>query len=259
MASLLTEYRASPAEQHRIADLFLLIPSSGTNAIDIGARDCYLAQKLAERFEKVVALDLESPDVQHPGIEPIAGNVVSLPFGDSHFDAVLCAEVLEHIPEDLLVKACSEISRVAKDKVVIGVPYRQDLRCGRTTCQNCGKSNPPWGHVNSFDENRLKALFGTLVLERVSFVGASKDSTNWLSAALLDYAGNPFGTWEQEEPCVYCGASIGEPGERSMSQRLATRLAFILNKLQSRFVKPRGNWIHVLFSKPPMRNEKLVT
>ena len=258
MASVLTEYRSSPAEQHRIADLFSLLPSSGTNAIDIGARDCYLAKKLAERFEKVVALDLQRPDVQHPRIEPMAGNVVALPFGDRQFDAVLCAEVLEHIPENQLAKACSEIARVAKDKVVIGVPYRQDLRCGRTTCQSCGKSNPPWGHVNSFDEHRLKTLFSTLVLERVSFVGASKASTNSLSVAFLDYAGNPFGTWEQDEQCVYCGASIGLPAERSLSQRLATRLAFILNKLQARFVTPRGNWIHVLFSKPPISTEQSV-
>lgn len=259
MASTLTEYRSSPAEQHRISDLFSMLPSGGANAVDIGARDCYLARKLAERFEKVVALDLERPDVQHPGIEPIAGNVVSLPFGDSQFDAVLCAEVLEHIPEDLLVKACSEIARVAKDKVIIGVPYRQDLRSGRTTCQSCGKSNPPWGHINSFDENRLKSLFNTLVLERISFVGMSNDSTNPLSVALLDYAGNPFGTWQQDEPCVHCGASIGLPGERSLSQRLSTRLAFILNKLQARFVTPHGNWIHVLFSKPPVNTDQSVS
>lgn len=259
MSSCMTEYRASPAEQQRIADLFALLPSHGYAAIDIGARDCYLARKLAERFEKVVALDLERPEVEHPGIEPIAGNVVRLPFADNQFDAVLCAEVLEHIPGHLLAKACSEIARVAKDKVVIGVPYRQDLRCGRTTCQSCGKSNPPWGHVNCFDENRLKSLFSTLVLERVSFVGTSKASTNPLSAALLDYAGNPFGTWQQEEPCVYCGASIGLPAERSLSQRLATRGAFILNKIQARFVTSRGNWIHVLFSKPPVSTEQSVS
>ncbi len=249
MSSCLTEYRASPGEQQRIADLFALLPVRGAAAIDIGARDCYLALRLAERFDRVVALDLEKPEVEDPRIEPVAGNIVSLPFDDAQFDAVLCAEVLEHIPEHLLAQACSEIARVTRDQVVIGVPYRQDLRCGRTTCQSCGKANPPWGHVNSFDESRLKALFSTLTLERVSFVGTNKDSSNPLSAALLDFAGNPFGTWQQDEPCVYCGASIGSPGKRSLSQRLATRLAFILNRLQARFVTPRGNWIHVLFSK----------
>lgn len=255
MPSRLTEYRASPAEQQRISDLFALLPTSGASALDIGARDCYLARKLAERFDRVVALDLEKPDVEHPGIEPVAGNVTGLPFDDNQFDAVLCAEVLEHIPEHLLAKACSEIARVARNKVVIGVPYRQDLRCGRTTCQCCGKSNPPWGHVNSFDERRLQLLFNTLVWERASFVGTSKESTNWLSTGLLNYSGNPFGTWQQDESCVHCGAAIGSPASRTFSQRIATRLAFLLNKLQACFVTPHGNWIHVLFSKPPGNND----
>lgn len=246
----LTTYRSSARELQRVADLFALLPAGGALALDIGARDCYLARKLAERFDRVVALDLDKPEIDHHNIEPVAGNVTCLQFDDNQFDAILCAEVLEHIPENLLAKACNEISRVSRNKIVIGVPYRQDLRSGRTTCQSCGKSNPPWGHVNSFDENRLRSLFHTLIWEKASFVGATTDSTNWISAALLNYAGNPFGTWQQDEPCIHCGASIGAPPSRTVSQRLATRGAFMLNRLQTHFVKPRGNWIHVLFSKP---------
>jgi hypothetical protein len=250
MPSNLAEYRSSPAERQRVADLFALLPASGSRGLDIGARDCYLAKMLAERCQRVVALDLERPQIDHPAIDPVAGSVTCLPFEDNQFDAVLCAEVLEHIPEHLLEKACSEIARVARGTVVIGVPYRQDLRSGRTTCQHCGKTNPPWGHVNSFDEARLRSLFGTLTWERSSFVGTTVECTNWLSSALLDYAGNPFGTWQQDEACVHCAGAIGSPSVRTFSQRLATRLAFVLNRLQARYVAPRGNWIHVLFSKP---------
>ena len=125
-----------------------------------------------------------------------------------------------------------------------------DLRCGRTLCASCGKSNPPWGHVNSFDEARLRSLFGTLNWDQTSFVGSSSDVTNAVSATLLDYAGRPFGTWQQEAPCVYCGAPIGRPRERNLPQRVATRAAFLLDRLQASIVKPHANWIHVLFSKP---------
>lgn len=250
MSADLTTYRSSTRELQRVADLFALLPAGGALALDIGARDCYLAKKLSERFDRVVALDLEKPEIDHPRIEPVEGNVVCLQFDDNRFDAILCAEVLEHIPENLLVKACSEISRIAKGKVVIGVPYRQDLRCGRTTCQSCGKPNPPWGHINSFDETRLRSLFHTLTWEKTHFVGRTTERTNWLSATLLNYAGNPYGTWQQDESCIHCGDSIGTPLARTFSQRVATRLAVLLNRLQARFIKPRGNWIHVLFSKP---------
>ena len=61
MTSDLTEYRSSPTERLRVANLFELLPATGAYALDIGARDGYLAKMLTERFGRVVALDLESP------------------------------------------------------------------------------------------------------------------------------------------------------------------------------------------------------
>lgn len=254
MSADLTAYRASPTEQQRIADLFELLPAYGIQALDIGARDGFLAKKLVERFNKVIALDLEKPEIDHPDIESVKGNATDLQFVDNQFDAILCAEVLEHIPEPDLTQACREIARVAGKAVIIGVPYRQDIRSGRTTCSACGKTNPPWGHVNSFDENRLRSLFPTLKWERATLVGSSAVRTNFISAALLDYAGNPYGTWQQDESCVHCGGAIGSPQARNPLQRLATRAAFKLNRLQALVTKPHGNWIHVLFLKPPANN-----
>jgi SAM-dependent methyltransferase len=249
MSISLDTYRASTSEQQRIADIFSLLPATGGLALDIGARDGYLARLLAERFDKVVALDLMKPEIDHPKIEPVGGDATCLQFPDDHFDVVLCAEVLEHIPEANLEKACSEIARVARNRVVIGVPYRQDLRCGRTTCESCGKTNPPWGHVNSFDEDRLRSLFPGLTWERETLVGSNLERTNPISAALLNFAGNPFGTWQQQEYCVHCGKPIGSPVLRNLSQRVATRAAFVLNRLQSKFINPQASWIHVLLSK----------
>lgn len=251
MSTNLAAYRASISEQERITDLFALLPHAGQLALDIGARDGFLAKLLAERFDSVIALDLVKPEIDHPKIEPVQGNARSLQFADNRFDVVLCAEVLEHVPETILAEACSEIARVVKNYLVIGVPYRQDLRCGRTSCQSCGAVNPPWGHVNCFDEDRLRKLFPNLTWEKSTFVGSSVERTNFFSAALLDFAGNPFGTWQQDEPCVHCDKSIGSPKKRNLSQRVATRAAFVLNRLQARFIKPQPNWIHVLFSKHP--------
>lgn len=249
MAEDLTAYRASEREQNRIHDLFSLIPESGVRALDIGARDGFLSKRLAERFDSVVALDLERPDIVHSRIEPVQGDATRLEFDDASFDLVLCAEVLEHIPPAQLAAACKEISRVTRNAVVIGVPYRQDLRCGETTCYACGGINPPWGHVNSFDEARLRDLFSTLEWKRCSYVGNTVARTNVLSTALLRFAGNPFGTYMQNEPCVHCGAALAPPPQRNLPQKLATRTAHILNVIQAKLIKPQPNWIHVLFSR----------
>jgi hypothetical protein len=250
MSADLSSYRASHAEQERIRDLFRLMPERGVRALDIGARDGYLSKLLADRFAKVTALDLEKPLIDHPGVECVQGNATRLQFADDSFDLVLCAEVLEHIPCNLLPQVCREISRVAKDTVVIGVPFRQDIRLGRTSCAACGSTNPPWGHVNSFDESDLRRLFDRLRLVEASFVGESREVTNSLSAALFDFAGNPYGTYSQEEGCVSCGARLVAPtSPRTLAQKFATRAAVTLNLIQRAWSRPHGNWIHVRLAK----------
>ncbi|MDZ4200146.1 MAG: class I SAM-dependent methyltransferase, partial [Kiritimatiellia bacterium] len=130
----LQEYRNTPTEQQRTAELLRLLPDKGGSALDIGARDGFYSHLLAERFDEVVALDLAVPKVVHPKVRNVKGNAACLEFPDRSFDLVFCAEVLEHLPEPTLSAACREIERVARGVILIGVPYKQDLRLGRTTC-----------------------------------------------------------------------------------------------------------------------------
>lgn len=245
----LSDYRASPSEQQRTADLIHLMPASGRLALDIGARDGHFSLLMAERFESVIALDLTTPHVVHPRIQCHQGNAATMTFEDHAFDFVLCAEVLEHIPANMLRQVCREIERVACDSILIGVPYKQDIRVGRTTCRSCGEPNPPWGHVNSFDEGRINGLFPSCDLTTISFVGHSSISTNRLSAALMDFAGNPYGTYDQEEPCIHCGKHLLPPESRTLAQLIATRLAFYARAATESFAKPHGNWMHALLRK----------
>lgn len=242
----LTEYRESDSEKNRTEDLMRLIPSGGNTALDIGARDGHFSKLLTEKYENVIALDLAKPSIFHQNILCVQGDVTNLDFSDNSSDLVFCAEVLEHIPSSLLDKACSEISRVAKEYLLIGVPYKQDIRVGRTTCYTCGKKNPPWGHVNSFDENRLAKLFPKFRISEVSFVGKTASRTNIASSVLMDFAGNPYGTYNQEEPCIHCNNRLTSPPERNLLQKISTRLSFYINDIQRPFLRERGNWIHIL-------------
>lgn len=245
----LTAYRESPIEKNRVNSLLGLLPSGLHSALDVGTRDGHIARLLADRVDVVTALDLDLPEIDDSRIRCVRGNATALQFANDTFDLVVCAEVLEHIPTALLPAACKELSRVASKHVLIGVPYRQDLRSARTTCSSCGKSNPPWGHVNSFDEQRLRQLFPSCEVERIDFIGATRESTNSLSAMLMQAAGNPYGTYDQDEPCVHCGAAIGGPPVRNLRDRCLTRAAVSLQKLQQTFVHERPKWIHILFVK----------
>jgi len=245
----LSEYRASTAEQQRTADLFRMMPPEGERALDIGARDGHFSILLAERFEEVTALDLTQPKISHPKVRCEQGDAADLQYKDGAFDFVFCAEVLEHIPAAILRDVCQEIERVASQRILIGVPYKQDLRVGRSTCYSCNKPNPPWGHVNSFDEKSLARLFPSCSIESVSFVGSNRARSNWLSAELMDLAGNPYGTYGQEEVCIHCGHRLLPPPRRSFGQKVATKFAVWLSRISERFSSPRGNWIHVTLRK----------
>lgn len=246
----LQEYRESDAEQSRTRDLLGLIPESGQSSLDIGARDGYFSRLLAGRFDAVVALDLEQPKIEHEKIQCVKGDVTDLEFDDNTFDFVFCAEVLEHIPGGQLATACSELSRVTKRFLLVGVPYQQDIRTGRTTCSECGGYSPPWGHVNRFDEDYLRQLFPELRVRRTSFVGKAHDVTNAFSVWLMDLAGNPYGTYMQDEACTHCGSEITGPSERNLVQKVLTKISWNITSLQRTMSKPHPNWIHVLFEKP---------
>ena len=252
----ISEARASERERERINDLVQLVPDGTRSALDVGARDGFLSIALASRVEHICALDLIAPEVAHPQVSVVTGNAAKLGFADESFDAVVCAEVLEHIASPMLEQACSEMVRVSRYALLIGVPFWQDTRFGRLTCNTCGQHNPPWGHVNTFDEQRLQQLFPDLRMASVSFIGRNRDRTNFVSAALNDWAGNPWGPYWQEESCVACGARMVPRTNRRWVGRAASKAAYALNQLQRSLVAPKPTWIHVLFRKrnAPPRN-----
>jgi hypothetical protein len=230
-------------------DSLLRLSGHGATALDVGARGGHNSVRLAERFDRVVALDLVRPTIDHPRVSCIEANAIAMPFADDSFDTVLCSELLEHLPYPALDRVTRELARVARALLVVGVPYKQDIRYGRTTCSTCGAVNPPWGHVNVFDESTLVEMFASLDHAAIELIGSSSDRTNWISARLLDFAGNPYGTYVQEERCVACHKDITGPGRRNAAQKVATKLAIYLQQMQCRLTSETPNWIHIRFEK----------
>ena len=238
-------WRDSAIEKTRVGDLMAMLPAQ----VDIGARDGFISLQLADRGMAVTALDLEQPRIDDARITCVKGDATALAFGAGHFDLVFCAEVLEHVPSALLEKACAELARVARRHLLIGVPYKQDLTLDRSTCSCCGKTNPPWGHVNSFDEARISALFPACRVVHISFVGQTRAATNFIASHLMELAGNPYGTYVQDEPCIHCNGAMAAPVRRTLASRILARAAVLTCKVQKPFVQERPKWIHVLLEK----------
>lgn len=85
------------------------------------------------------------------------GDATALDFADNSFDAIICSEVLEHLPD--YDAALKEIRRVLKPdgKLCISVPHAWPERiCWQLAPPPNGYAFEPGGHIRIFDEVDLK-------------------------------------------------------------------------------------------------------
>ena len=77
----------------------------------------------------------------------------------------------------------------------------------------------------------------------------TRERTTRLAVLHNDLVGNPWGTYEQDEPCVGCGAKLVRPSTRGLGRRVASKAAHLINRASMPLLRPRPSWVHVLFRK----------
>lgn len=84
-----------------------------------------------------------------------------IPFQNDFFDGVVMSEVLEHLSDDIIEETLLEVQRVLKKNALfVGtVPYRENLNEQIVICPKCGEIFHRWGHLQTFDENKILMLF----------------------------------------------------------------------------------------------------
>ncbi|WP_199248589.1 bifunctional 2-polyprenyl-6-hydroxyphenol methylase/3-demethylubiquinol 3-O-methyltransferase UbiG [[Phormidium] sp. ETS-05] len=136
-------------------------------------------------FENIVinyGMDVYSLDPSERAIESLnenrgmngkakAGYLQDIPFENRYFDFVVVSEVLEHLADDALSSSLIEIDRVlVSGGYLLGtVPARENLNDQLVVCPDCGHKFHRWGHVQSFDKNRLTDLLSQkFQIEKIS-------------------------------------------------------------------------------------------
>ena len=123
----------TPEQQARIEWLVRhTFPSM--SILDVGCNRGYVLYKMANRREgKFCGVDINIENIElamrtYYWIHFCQMDVLDgLQFDDNSYNIVVMADILEHLPSDKMDYAIQEGLRVAKDKLLITIPYRQDL------------------------------------------------------------------------------------------------------------------------------------
>src|SRR3990170_5396783 len=99
-----------------LADMPLrLVDGPDATVVDLGGGSGSFAGVLLRKGARVITIDVDLPSLKAvaPGVHPVSGSLLALPFRDGAFDAVAGRAVLHHVP-DALDAAFAEAKRVVK-------------------------------------------------------------------------------------------------------------------------------------------------
>jgi ubiquinone/menaquinone biosynthesis C-methylase UbiE len=170
------KYIGNSEELKRFEETINSIGDNCFTLLDVGSGNGAFLKILEEKKKELKLLGLELTEA---GIrnkiclsEIQQGSVDGLPFKDNEFDIVTALEVIEHLPYSIYRTALCEIARVAKEKIVVSVPYQEDrinVRCPKCSCE----FNPNT-HVRSFYDVTFNELFEGFNLVKLKRVGKNK-------------------------------------------------------------------------------------
>lgn len=145
----------------RYLHLLTMLPKRNSLILDVGCGTGYMSVLLAKQGFRVMAIDIRKESLlcfeklaKIHGIRQIHGDFFRL-----HIDpveAVLCQEVLEHIPD--VKSALKKIASFLRPDGLglFCVPYRENLEAKKVQCPSCGLRVHKSGHLHSFTEHSFQ-------------------------------------------------------------------------------------------------------
>lgn len=231
--------RGVPPSERRRLDVTALATPDCALALEVGCGDGRLLAALRARGFAGKLVGVEPSRGVHRVAEPAVRAFGSrLPFSDLRFDAVLCCEVLEHLPDPLFGLTCAELARVAARHLVLTVPHREQLEVNQHRCRGCGERYHIFGHLRSFTPEALLAAFPSWVPSRLEVIGG--ESVRSFHRGLLRIKQDLLGldAYSEDARCPGCGRSA--PARASARP---VRAAFSAINCALSPPRDRGGWI----------------
>jgi ubiquinone/menaquinone biosynthesis C-methylase UbiE len=154
--------RYAGADQERVATLADKLPREVRTLLDVGCGNGIFLKHLSglqgRHFERLCGTDRSAAALARVQAEKVQASVDSLPFSSGEFDAVSCQEVLEHLPQVTYLCALNELSRIARQYIIVSVPFNEQLRMSLMECTKCACRFNPNYHLRSFTQATMQHL-----------------------------------------------------------------------------------------------------
>lgn len=143
----------------KVAVINGIIPADVSSILDVGCGNGAILENLSPQYWTVGG-DRSWSAIKKSQQRLVQMSADSLPFKAHAFSMVMCHQIFEHLPDDILFSSAREMSRVAEQYVMVSVPYQERIEQERARCGNCSTIYNIWGHVRSFQSvNDVRNLF----------------------------------------------------------------------------------------------------
>ncbi|MCT7976493.1 class I SAM-dependent methyltransferase [Laspinema olomoucense] len=154
-------YLKNDLELKRFMQCADMIPGCVTSLLDVGTGNGAFISYLETQNKPINYLGVERSkaaiECRVCKSDILRGSIDNLQFEDHSFDLVSALEVIEHLPYINYNKCLTEIERVAKNYILVAVPYREKRK--NVKCFYCGCHFNPIYHMRSFDLEKNEELF----------------------------------------------------------------------------------------------------
>ncbi|HEV8689449.1 MAG TPA: class I SAM-dependent methyltransferase [Ideonella sp.] len=239
--------RGSAAEMERMRRTVELVPPGVRTLLDVGAgHGVFLEELRAARGVAGVGIEITPAKVDYArsrGVDLRLGDAGALAFADGEFDAVVSCEVLEHLPFGVYEAALAEFARVAREWVIITVPFDEQRRFVR--CPYCSARVNPDYHFRAFPEAAMQGLLPGFRLEQTLKLGWQRRS------ALVNLGRRLFERWPQFLVCPSCGYHHASSANAAVPSGASEGRARALARGAAAWLPARGKptWLVGVFRK----------
>ena len=141
---------------------------AGLRILDFGAASGHKAMLFSVLGAHAIAVDIAAEAIKRmqnareaSGLhfEVVQGDISALEaFAADSFDRILCSEVIEHIPENILLRFCNSIERVLKPGGIMFLTTPNYEVYGPAECSPEYYQNTPYGHYKHYRLDELQTL-----------------------------------------------------------------------------------------------------